>query len=107
MKTRPGIGGFGGIFRNLFRMAIPLFKTGFKIAKPHLKTAAENIVSDIVSNGLTHVMRNNKDGSGMLVMARKSVKRPPGKRRGRPTKKTKRELKRCTNPALNSLHASR
>ena len=87
--------GFGGIFRNLFRMAIPLFKRGFSIAKPHLKTAAKNIVSDIVSNGLTHAMRYNQDGSGMLVMARKSVKRPPGKRRGRPAKKTKRELKKC------------
>ena len=87
--------GFARIFRNLFRMAIPLFKTGFKIAKPHLKTAAKNIVSDIVSNGLTHVMLSNQDGSGMLVMARKSVKRSPGKRRGRPAKKTKRELKKC------------
>ena len=35
--------GFGGIFRNLFRMAIPLFKRGFSIAKPHLKTAAKTL----------------------------------------------------------------
>ena len=39
-------------------------------------------------------MRNNQDGSGMLVMARKSVKRPPGKRCGQPAKKTKCEPKK-------------
>ena len=86
--------GFGGIFRNLFRMAIPLFRRGYSIAKPHLKTAAKNIVRDIVSHGVTRVIRGNQDGSGMMVMARKSVKRPPGKRRGRPAKKTKRETKK-------------
>lgn len=86
--------GFGGIFRNLFRMAIPLLKSGFNMAKPHLKTAAKNIVSDVVSKGLTRMMAHNQDGSGMLVMARKSAKRPPGKRRGRPAKKTKRDVKK-------------
>ena len=42
--------GLGGLFRGLFRMAIPLLKRGFSIAKPHLKSAAKNIVSDVVSN---------------------------------------------------------
>ena len=32
--------GLGGLFRGLFRMAIPFLKKGFSIAKPHLKTAA-------------------------------------------------------------------
>ena len=43
--------GLGGIFRNLFRMAVPLLKKGFNIAKPHLKTAATSIIGDVVSAG--------------------------------------------------------
>lgn len=39
--------GLGGIFQSLFRMAFPLLKKGFSVA-PHLKTAAKNIVSDVV-----------------------------------------------------------
>lgn len=35
--------GLGGLFRGLFRMAVPLLKTGFNIAKPHLKMAAKNM----------------------------------------------------------------
>ena len=45
--------GLGGIFRGLFRMAVPLLKKGFNIVKPHLKTAAKNVVSDVVSNIMT------------------------------------------------------
>ncbi|KAI4879211.1 hypothetical protein NFI96_023178, partial [Prochilodus magdalenae] len=82
------VGFFGG---TLFRMA--LFRRGYSIAKPHFKTAARNIVRDIVSHEATRVMRSNQDGSGVMVMARKSVRRPPGKRRGRPARKTKRETK--------------
>lgn len=74
--------GLGGLFRGLFRMAIPLLKRGFSIAKPHLKSAAKNIVSDVVSNVLTR-SHNDKaqDGSGLMVMARKRMSKPPGVRR--------------------------
>lgn len=74
--------GLGGLFRGLFRMAIPLLKRGFSIAKPHLKSAARNIVSDVVSNVLTR-SHNDKaqDGSGLMVMARKRMSKPPGVRR--------------------------
>lgn len=89
--------GIGGIFRNLFRMAVPFFKTGFSIAKPHLKAAAKNIVGDIVNRS----MLNNQDGSGAFVMARNIVKRPPGKRRSKTSTKPKRKTKKrvvCKGP---------
>ena len=93
-------GGLGGIFRGLFRMAIPLLKRGFNIAKPHLKSAAKNILSDVVSNTLSRSFNNNhdtQDGSGLLVMARKSASRPPGVRRsGQKPKKTKRPPKKSS-----------
>ncbi len=41
--------GIGGIFKALFRTALPLLKRGFSIAKPHLKAAARNIASDVVT----------------------------------------------------------
>ena len=85
--------GLGGLFRGLFRMAIPLLKRGFSIAKPHLKSAAKNIVSDVVSNVLTRAHSNNanaQDGSGLMVMAGKRMSKPPGvRRRGQWGKKRK------------------
>ena len=71
--------GLGGLFRGLLRMAVPLFKRGFSIAKPHLKNAAKHIVSDVVSNVMTKYSRD-QDGSGLMVMARGKRKRPPGGR---------------------------
>nr|DAC81399.1 TPA_asm: cupiennin [Pimephales minnow adintovirus] len=92
--------GLGGIFRGLFRMAIPLLKRGFSIAKPHLKSAAKNIASDVFSNVL---MRSHGDegkaqgGSGLMVMARKRTSKPPGlRRRGQWTIK-KKKTTRLTN----------
>lgn len=83
--------GLGGLFRGFFRMAIPLLKRGFSIAKPHLKSAAKNILSDVVSNTISRSFNNNtQDGSGLMVMARKRASRPPGVRRsGQTPKKTK------------------
>ncbi len=40
-------GGIGGIFKAFFRTVLPLLKRGFSIVKPHLKTAARNIASDV------------------------------------------------------------
>ncbi|KAI2645445.1 hypothetical protein H4Q32_028939 [Labeo rohita] len=63
--------GFGGMLRKLFRMTIPLLRQGFSIAKPHLKSAAKNILSDVVTNTLTRLFNNNnaQEGSGLMVMS--------------------------------------
>ena len=45
--------GIGGLFRGLYRMAIPFLRRGFSIAKPHIKAAAKNIVSDVVTSALS------------------------------------------------------
>ncbi len=74
--------GLGGLFRGAVRMAVPLLKRGFSFAKPHLKSAAKNIVSDVVSNVLTRSHSDKaQDGSGLMVMARKRMSKPPGVRR--------------------------
>ena len=46
--------GLGGIFRGLFKLAFPLLKKGFTVAAPHLKTAAKNIVSDVITRVVDH-----------------------------------------------------
>lgn len=92
--------GLGGLFRGLFRMAVPLLKKGFNIAKPHLKAAAKNIVSDVISNAMTRSYNGDpkaQDGSGLMVMARKRLSKPPGiRRRGLSIKKTKRRGKKLS-----------
>lgn len=98
--------GLGGLFRGLFRMAIPFLKRGFSIAKPHLKSAAKNIVTDVVSNALSR--SNNDDskpqgGSGLMVMARKSLSKPPGiRRRGRTVTKKKKTARSFKKLAVGS-----
>ena len=81
--------GLGGLFRGLFRMAMPLLRRGIGIAKPHLKAAAKNIVGDVITNVMNHRKDNAQNGSGMLVMGRNSFKRPPGLRRVLSTIKNK------------------
>ncbi len=97
-------GGIGGIFKALFRTALPLLKRGFSIVKPHLKTAARNIASDIVTSALsrsyndTNNNNNGQNGNGLMVMSRGSFK-PPGARIRRGSgrvKKAKRTSKRRT-----------
>lgn len=83
--------GLGGIFRGLFRMAFPLLKKGLNIAAPHLKSAAKNIVSDVVTNVMTRVNKD-QEGSGLMTMARRPMKRPPGKRGSDRPKKRRRIL---------------
>ena len=73
--------GLGGIFRSLFRMALPLLKSGFSLAKPHLKTAATNIAGDVVSNITRNTLLKQQDGSGLVVYSRRPLKRPPSRRR--------------------------
>ncbi len=50
--------GIGGIFKALFRTALPLLKRGFSIAKPHLKDAARYIASDVVTTALSRSYNN-------------------------------------------------
>ena len=69
--------GLGGIFRNLFRMAVPLLKRGFSLAKPHLKTAATNIVGDVVSNITRNTLSRKQEGNGLMVYTQRPLKRPP------------------------------
>ncbi|KAL1268826.1 hypothetical protein QQF64_034189 [Cirrhinus molitorella] len=92
--------GVGGLFRGLFRMAIPFLKKGFNIAKPHLKAAAKNIVTDVFSNALTRSYNDNaktQDGSGLMVMDRKRMSKPPGiRRRGHTIKKKKTRAKKTS-----------
>ena len=96
--------GLGGICCGLFRMAMPLLKKGLNIAKPHLKAAARNIVCEVVSNVMTTATGDkNQGGSGMLVMSRRSAKRPQGlsasctQRKTKQFEKTLQSLKRNLN----------
>ncbi len=97
-------GGIGGIFKALFRTALPLLKRGFSIVKPHLKTAVRNIASDVVTSALSRSYNdannnnNGQNGNGLMVMSRGSFK-PPGVRIRRGSgrvKKVKRTSKRRT-----------
>ncbi len=96
-------GWYRGIFKALFRTALPLLKRGFSIVKPHLKTAARNIASDVVTSALLRSYddtnnNNGQNGNGLMVMSRGSFK-PPGARIRRGSgrvKKAKRTSKRRT-----------
>ena len=98
--------GLGGIFRSLFRMALPLLKSGFSLAKPHLKTAATNIAGDVVSNITRNTLLKQQDGSGLVVYSRRPLKRPPS-RHGRSHSvvkkhllKNAKQLKRSQSPQV-------
>ncbi len=60
--------GLGGIFRNLFRLAVLLLKRGFSLAKPHLKTAATNIMADAVSSIARSTASGKQEGNGVVVI---------------------------------------
>lgn len=103
--------GIGGIFKSLFRTALPLLKRGFSIVKPHLKTAARNIASDVVTSALSRSYNDNnnnnnngQNGNGLMVMSRGSLK-PPGERLRRGSgrvKKAKRSSNKRAAPKRNS-----
>lgn len=71
--------GLAGIFKALYRMAIPLFIRGAMIAKPHLKTAVKNIAGDVVSNITRAAFSKQKqqDGHGLAIITKRGKKRPP------------------------------
>ena len=76
--------GIGSIFSKLFRFVTPLVKKGFAIAKPHLKTAATNIASDVIGKAMRRISgpaeMGGQEGSGIMVLSRRPRKRPPGER---------------------------
>ena len=69
--------GLGGMFRSLFRFAMPLLRRGFSMAKPHLKTAATNIIGDVVSNIAKSILSARQEGHGMIVRTIRALKKPP------------------------------
>lgn len=83
--------GLGSIFAKLFRFVTPLLRRGFSVAKPHLQTAAKNIVSDVAGRVMERVRHNAnsannpQQGSGLMVLTRRPFRRPTQKlaRRGR------------------------
>ena len=86
--------GIGGIFRSLFRMAVPLLKRGVSIAKPHLKNAAKNIFRDVVSNIVRTASTPKQQGSGMTAYVKTPARCPPsGKRRAQVSKEGRKQNK--------------
>lgn len=75
--------GLGGIFRGLFRKAVPFLRQGLELIKPHVKTAVNNIAGDVVGR----VMEKMKpqEGSGVTYLKRRSgVKRKASQQRWGP-----------------------
>lgn len=77
--------GIGSIFSRLFRFVSPFIKTGFAIARPHLKKAATNIASDVIGKAMSKITSTSERvdgqaGSGIMVLSRRARKRPPGAR---------------------------
>ena len=86
--------GLGGIFKGIFRTVFPLLKKGFAIAKPHLKAAGKGIISDVVANAMIGKQQHQQqEGSGMIALNRRPIKRPPGKKGGGRTVSAKRRRK--------------
>lgn len=75
--------GIGSLFSRLFRFVSPLVKKGFAIVKPHLKTAASNIASDVISQAVgkfTGSQQKQEGSGGIMVLSRRLKRRPPGQR---------------------------
>lgn len=78
--------GIGSLFSRLFRFVSPLVKRGFALAKPHLTSAAKNIASDVMTHAAGKIFKNNQEegvqegAGGIMVLARRPRKRPPGQR---------------------------
>ena len=102
--------GLGGMFRNLFRRALPLFKQGLNMARPHLKTAARSIVADVVTNIAKRNGRPqevyHQEGSGLSATVRGALKRPPG-RSGRDHYNKKKKVNKRVNTTQKKSHHKR
>jgi hypothetical protein len=78
-------------------MVLPFMKRGLSIAKPHIKSAAKNIVSEVVANAMTRRASpdvEHQEGSGLMLLSRRPKKRPPGIRRRPAPKKRRLTIKR-------------
>ena len=63
--------GLGSMLSRAFRFVLPFLKRGVDIAKPHLKSAAKGIASDVVSTVTSRLMKGSdrdpqQEGSGLL-----------------------------------------
>lgn len=76
--------GIASIFSKLFRFVTPFLKRGVSLVKPHLKTAVKGIATDVVTSSLSNLTRSNtpqeQEGAGLSLIARRPLKRPPGRR---------------------------
>ncbi len=100
--------GIGGIFKALFRTALPLLKRGFSIAKPHLKATARNIASDVVTSASSDNNSNVQNVNGLMVMSHAYFK-PSGARihwgSGRVKKPKRTSKKRKVSKRSQCSHA--
>lgn len=75
--------GIAGFFSKIFRYVMPFARKTYEIAKPHLKSAARDLtkhaITKIMDSSLTD-SRQQQEGSGLNVLARLPLKRPPGDR---------------------------
>ncbi len=74
--------GIGSIFSRLFRFVSPLLKKDFANAKPHLKSAATNIASDVINRAVGNLVnkQQNQEGSGgIMVLSHRPRRHPSGK----------------------------
>lgn len=65
--------GLGSILSRAFRFVLPFLKRGAYIVKPHLKTAAKGIASDVVGAVTRHIAdraSRSQEGSGIGRLAR-------------------------------------
>lgn len=81
--------GLGGLFRGLFRKAMPLLRKGLEIVKPHVKSAAKNIVRDMAGQLVSRVVGGGQEGAGLVVARKNYALGPPT-----PSKKRKNVRKR-------------
>lgn len=103
--------GFGGIFRSLFRAAVPLFKSGAKAVGKQLLNSGMSLMGDI-SQGQNFKMaakrRLKEAGNNLADKASTKVKNMIGSgRRKKMNKKRKRVVKRDTSRKNKKVKAHR
>lgn len=69
--------GLGGLFRGLFRKAMPFLRQALEIIKPHVKSAAKNIARDVAGHLVSQVVERGQDGSGLFVARKNYASGPP------------------------------
>lgn len=88
----------------MFRFVTPFIKRGVNIAKSHLKAAVKGFASDVVTSSLSNLTRSNtpeqQEGSGLSIISRRPLKRPPGQRLTEFKKQKKTVKKRQTGETV-------